>query len=84
MVQEVILSWNLVINLGLIFTILITTLLIVKWLVSFTIWKWQDIIDERAREQQKLHYQGPDDDEEKEERDEPPTHYTAKTTRRRK
>ena len=49
---------------------------------SFTLWKWQDIIDERAMKIQKLHHQGADDNEEEEE--EPPALYTTKTTRRRK
>lgn len=84
--EAVVLSWNLIINLLLVFVILIVTLLIAKWVVSFVFWKWQDMIDTRARQQQQQHsYKDDrDQDDDEEEENEPRTHYTAKTTRRRK
>lgn len=86
--EAVVLSWNLIINLLLVFVILIVTLLIAKWVVSFVFWKWQDMIDTRAKQQQQQQQHSykddRDQDDDEEEENEPRTHYTAKTTRRRK
>jgi hypothetical protein len=80
----IVVNTALLINLALAFIICIVTLLILKWVVSYALWKWQDVIDERARTQYEAHYGRKQEERQEEEEEEPRTHYTAKTTRRRK
>jgi hypothetical protein len=67
-------------------------LFIVHWTVSFALWKWQDLIDRRAEEQQQHKHRplGRSKQTEEEEEDAqddspppPPTHWTSKKSRRR-
>lgn len=83
--EAVVLSWNLITNILLIFVIFTVTLLILKWVLSFVLWKWQDMIDERARQQQQQHhYKDNNEQDDSGEEEENISRSSRTTTRRRK
>jgi len=83
--EAVVLSWNLITNILLIFVIFTVTLLILKWVLSFVLWKWQDMIDERARQQQQQQHNYKDNNEQDDSGEEEENIPRAsRTTRRRK
>ena len=84
--EAVVLSWNLITNILLIFVIFTVTLLILKWVLSFVLWKWQNMIDERARQQQQQQHNYKDNNEQDDsgEEEENISRPSRTTTRRRK
>lgn len=77
----VVINTATLINVGLVMALCVCVALLCKWVVDWGSWKWQQLIDERARKQEEQ-----DPEEEQEEEEEPVkerTHWTSKRPRQR-
>lgn len=76
----VVINTATLVNVGLVMALCVCVALLCKWVVDWGSWKWQQLIDERARKQE-------DPGEEQEEEEEEPvkerTHWTSKKPRQR-
>jgi hypothetical protein len=82
----IILNSATLINVAMWIAFVLVAVLILRWMVAFAMWKWQDIIDRRAHEQQIRIQNGraAPSMEEEDDANPPPTHWTSKKPSRRR
>lgn len=79
--QGIVINTATLVNVALWVAFATVAVLIVRWVVAWALWKWQDMIDKRAEE--KLPHRHEDDGDDGDDSPPPPTHWTSKKPRRR-